>query len=86
LVYPHSRKPWIVAFEYIFSRSKATEKLSRLFLLVDMGTIKRKRKFLVPNAETIQAFEDAHLGKDIFTCDTVEELFEELNKDDSSTE
>jgi len=39
-----------------------------------------------PNEETLKALEEVEKGIDIFTCDTVEELFEELNKEDDSTE
>jgi DNA-damage-inducible protein J len=35
----------------------------------------------VPNAETIEALEAARRGE-VKTCDTVEELFEDLNSDD----
>ena len=39
-----------------------------------------------PNEVTKRALRDAHEDKNLFTCDTVEELFEELEKEDDSTE
>ena len=38
------------------------------------------------NEKTRKAFEDAHEDKNLTTFDTVEELFEELEKEDDSTE
>lgn len=39
-----------------------------------------------PNKETEEALKELEAGIDIKTVETVEELFEELEKDDSSTE
>lgn len=40
----------------------------------------------IPNKETEKALKELEEGKNLFACDTVEELFEELGKEDSSTE
>lgn len=39
---------------------------------------------LEPNAETVKVLEDSEKGIDVHTCDTVEELMEELNRPDDT--